>query len=175
MNAHDILRYGHQTVLDTVDEVPADEWETPNVCGVWSVRQIVAHLASFEQVLAEVLASFVDGGPTPYLDQFRALGDTFNDVQVPQRDHLSPDEVLGEYREMHDHNVALTTGIPRGRFREEGTLPWYGAEYSLDDFIVYTFYGHKREHSAQVAVFLDLLKGITPPPRGGTVNASLSS
>ncbi len=39
-----------------------------------------------------------------------------------------------------------------------GTLPWYGMEYALDDFIVYTFYGHKREHSAQIAAFGDLLR-----------------
>jgi proline iminopeptidase len=28
-------------------------------------------------------------------------------------------------------------------------------EYALDDFIVYNYYGHKREHSAQIAVFRD--------------------
>ena len=43
------------------------------------------------------------------------------------------------------------------QFRENGTLPWYGAEYSLDDFIVYTYYGHKREHAAQIAAFRDHL------------------
>ena len=31
------------------------------------------------------------------------------------------------------------------------------SEYSLEDFIVYTFYGHKREHSAQIAAFRDRL------------------
>jgi hypothetical protein len=31
-------------------------------------------------------------------------------------------------------------------------------EYALDDYIVYAYYGHKREHSAQIAVFRDLVK-----------------
>ena len=48
--------------------------------------------------------------------------------------------------------------IPPDTWRQNGTLPWYGAEYSLDDFIVYTFYGHKREHTAQINVFKDTLK-----------------
>ena len=39
--------------------------------------------------------------------------------------------------------------------RLPGTLPWYGNRYSLDDFIVYTFYGHKREHGAQIGVYRD--------------------
>jgi hypothetical protein len=30
-------------------------------------------------------------------------------------------------------------------------------EYALDDFIVYQYYGHKREHCAQIAVFRDKL------------------
>jgi hypothetical protein len=47
--------------------------------------------------------------------------------------------------------------IPAEKLREAGTLPWYGMEYSLDDFLVYTYYGHKREHSAQVDAFRDKL------------------
>jgi hypothetical protein len=33
----------------------------------------------------------------------------------------------------------------------------YGKEYALDDFVVYMYYGHKREHGAQVAGFHDRL------------------
>jgi len=31
------------------------------------------------------------------------------------------------------------------------------AVYALDDFLVYAYYGHKREHSAQIAAFRDRL------------------
>ena len=41
--------------------------------------------------------------------------------------------------------------------REVGTLPWDGEDYALDDFLVYGYYGHKREHSAQIAAFRDRL------------------
>ncbi len=41
--------------------------------------------------------------------------------------------------------------------RQNGTLPWYGEGYALDDFLVYAYYGHKREHSAQIAAFRDRL------------------
>ncbi len=49
--------------------------------------------------------------------------------------------------------------MPGGRLtnKNSGPLPWYGPEYDLDDFIAYTFYGHKREHSAQIAAFADVL------------------
>jgi hypothetical protein len=41
MNAVDILKYGHQTVLRTLDGLPEAQWETGGVCGVWSVKKII--------------------------------------------------------------------------------------------------------------------------------------
>ena len=41
--------------------------------------------------------------------------------------------------------------------RQAGLIDWYGAEYDLEDFLIYSYYGHKREHSAQIEVFKDLL------------------
>ena len=43
---------------------------------------------------------------------------------------------------------------------QAGTLPWYGMAYSLDDVLVYMYYGHKREHSAQIAAFRDRLDSL---------------
>ena len=37
--------------------------------------------------------------------------------------------------------------------RLNGMLPWYGAATDLEDFIVYSIYGHKREHAAQIAAY----------------------
>jgi hypothetical protein len=53
MNAVDILKYGQLTVLRTLDGLPESAWETPGACGVWSVKEIIAHLASYEQVLVD--------------------------------------------------------------------------------------------------------------------------
>ncbi len=50
MNTVDILKNGHLTVLRTVDGLPDHTWEMGGVCGVWSVKDILAHLASFEGV-----------------------------------------------------------------------------------------------------------------------------
>ena len=62
-----------------------------------------------------------------------------------------------EYEEAHRTTLSLLAEIPMIERRRNGALPWYGAEYDLEDFIVYTFYGHKREHAAQIAFYRDLL------------------
>jgi uncharacterized damage-inducible protein DinB len=154
VNALDILKYGQQTSLKAVDELPDADWETPGACGVWSVKNIIAHLASYEHVLVEVLTGFQGGGPTPYLESFN---EHFNDLQVAMRQDLSVAETLGEYNAVHARVIAVAVQLPAETFRQIGTLPWYGMEYALDDIIVYMYYGHKREHSAQIAVFRDRL------------------
>jgi DinB family protein len=158
MNAPDILMYGHGTVLQTIEGLPESAWETPGACGVWSVKDIIAHLTSYEHVLVDVLSAFVGGGPTPYLNKYTDPGGQFNDSEVELRKGKTVREVLGEYNDTHEQVRSLAARIPVETFRQTGTLPWYGMEYALDDFIVYTQYGHKREHSAQIAAFRDHLK-----------------
>jgi hypothetical protein len=143
-------------VLGALDGVPATEWTTPGVCGVWSVKDIVAHLASYELTLVDVLTSLTTGGPTPTLDRFKA-GPGFNDEEVAASQGLAAEEVLDGYTRAHEQAMILIGTIPEETRRQAGTLPWYGAEYALDDFIVYAFYGHKREHCAQIDVFKDKL------------------
>jgi Mycothiol maleylpyruvate isomerase N-terminal domain len=153
MNARDILKYGHQTVLRAVDGMPQDAWELPGVVGVWTAKDVVAHLASFEQVLVEILSSTLDSNqPTPTLELFLSK-EKFNDEEVALRKGKTPAEALAEYEDWHAQAVAMAQHIPLETYRKTGILPWYGAEYDLEDFLVYTYYGHKREHSAQVALF----------------------
>ncbi len=159
MNAHDILMYGNRTVLSTLEGVPDSEVETPDVCGWWSTKLIIAHLASFELELVDVLNGFLGGGPTPTLDKHKELGGQgFNDYEVGARKDKSWQEVLAEYNQAHARTMEQIAEIPAETLRQPGSLPWYGMEYSLDDFIVYQYYGHKREHTAQINVFKDLLK-----------------
>jgi hypothetical protein len=159
MNLSDVLKYGHLTVLRTIEEVPDGEWETANVCGVWSCKQIMAHLASFEHVLVEVLQGFLGGGPTPTMDRFAKLGNGgFNDFEVGRRDGMGYPEVVAEYGQAHERTMELVAQIGPEAGREPGSLPWYGPEYALDDYICYSYYGHKREHMAQINVFKDVLK-----------------
>lgn len=155
MNAGDILKYGHLTVLGTIDGLPDDAWEQGSVCGEWSIKDILAHLASFELVLVDILGTFTGDEPTPHLDAFREGAEVFNEAQVDLRRGHTAAETLAEYVDAHDQVRARATHIPEETWRQVGTLPWYGAEYALDDLIVYQYYGHKREHCAQIALDRD--------------------
>lgn len=157
MNASDILKYGNLTFLSSLKGLTDVEMLQGGVCGWWSVRDIAAHLTSYEHVLLEVLQGFLGGGPTPYLEQFKG-GEIFNDQQVEVRKNYAVRDVLREYETVQAKTMQLVAQLSPETLRQVGSLPWYGADYALDDFIVYAFYGHKREHSAQIHVYRDTLK-----------------
>jgi uncharacterized protein (TIGR03083 family) len=158
MNAQDVLKYGHLTVLGAIDGLAEPDWERPGACGRWSVKNLIAHLASYELALVDILTGFTGGGPAPTLDAFHAAPTEFNDRQVDQRCSQTAAQTLAEYREAHERATTLASRISDESWRQNGTLPWYGAEYDLDDVIVYMYYGHKREHCAQIALFRDHLQ-----------------
>ena len=162
MNARDILKYGQQTVLQTLESFPEASWETPGACGVWSVKDIIAHLASYERVLVDILTTFT-GGSAPVLNSYVELGSQFNDIEVSRRTAKTIQDVLAEFNDTHLQVMSLLVTIAPETRSLSGTLPWYGMEYALDDVLVYMYYGHKREHSAQIAAFRDHLReaGVT--------------
>jgi hypothetical protein len=156
MNAIEIMRNGHGTVLEGVDGLAASHWRTPGACGEWSVKDIIAHLASYEWMLVEALAQLSHGdADTPTLDRFGQGPAAFNDAEVAKRRDHNVDETLAEYKKAHEEAMALAERVPAEAWTQDGVLPWYGDAYDLDDFVAYTFYGHKREHSAQIAAFRD--------------------
>ena len=159
MDAMSIMKYGQQTVLRTLEAFPESAVDVSGACGYWSVNDIIAHLASYELVLIDVFTTFAGAGPTPYLDKVTGEGgQAFNDAEVSRRHRMPLREVLTEFEDAHRRALASAEKIPPELFVKAGTLPWYGMEYALDDYIVYQFYGHKREHSAQIAAFRDVIE-----------------
>jgi hypothetical protein len=166
MHTVDILRYGHQHVMEMIEQVPDDAWEEPGVAGNWSAKDVIGHLGAFELMLGEVLASVEAGAPTAGLQEWISTDpEEMNTRQAALRAHLPARAVIDEYVHAHDHAMELARRVPADRFSAGGVIPWYGDEYDLDDFLVYTFYGHKREHLAQIGAHLDVRSRTTAAAR----------
>src|SRR5258708_22765318 len=145
MNAMDILKYGHQTVHETIEVFPEAVWEEAGACGVWSVKDIIAHLASYEEVLGDILSTFIGKHATPYLDRFTEPGGQFNDTEVERRRGRTVREVLDEFNDAYAQVMSLALQIPPEHFRQPGTLPCYGMDYALNHVFFYIHYRHTRE------------------------------
>lgn len=155
MNALDILKTGHQLVVRTLEGFPDEIWERPGACGEWSVKDMMAHLTSCEKLLLDelkMLAGKEEAGL--YIKKFMELrGSRFNESEIAASREKSAQAVFSEYNETFEQALELATQMSPEKFGEKGTLPWFGADYTLDDFIVYVMYGHKCEHCARIAAF----------------------
>ena len=152
MNALDVLMYGQRTVRATIDRYGVEDWERIAL-GVWTAKDLLGHLGAFEVRFADQLATFV--GAEPGSDLMSADPGTFNDDQAAVRRDWPIDRVRAEFLDAHERAMRHARAIAPEVWREVGTIPWYGPEYSLDDLVVYQMYGHKREHDPQLSGALE--------------------
>ena len=152
MNPADILMYGQRHIDELIDRLEPADWEAIAL-GVWTTKDLVGHLGVFEVRFVEILTMFL--GEEPVTGLAREPVDTFNDDQAAIRHDWSSEAIVAEFRDAHGRAMAFVPRIPEDRWREVGTIPWYGPQYALDDLIVYLMYGHKREHAPQLEAVLD--------------------
>jgi hypothetical protein len=152
MNVIDVLMYGQRTIVRTLERYGPDEWSRTAV-GVWTSKDLLGHLGAFEVRFADVLAT-VAGAPADS-GLMDADPRTFNDDQAAIRASWTIEAVIEEFLTAHARVMTHARAIPAERWREVGTIPWYGLEYALDDLLVYQMYGHKREHDPQLGAVLD--------------------
>ncbi len=152
MNPLDVMSYGQRTIDSLIDRFRPEDWAAIAL-GVWTTKDLVGHLGAFEVRFAEVIA--LSSGETPVTNLRAEPQATFNDDQAAIRRDWPVDRVVGELRDAHALVMTLAARIPADGWREAGTIPWYGPEYSLDDLLVYTIYGHKREHAPQLEAVLE--------------------
>ena len=66
MNTVELLDNCHLKIIQVLDDLPELQWDIPEVCGDWSVKEIVAHLTSYELALAEALNT-LSGQEPPHI------------------------------------------------------------------------------------------------------------
>lgn len=93
-----------------------EELLEPGVTGEWSVRDLIAHIAWWEEEALKHLPLILDGGrPQRYSVKYGGI-DAFNAMMTRQKRDLSLDEVLDESEETHRRLVAYIRSIPADAF-----------------------------------------------------------
>ena len=152
MNPLDILRFGQRDFDGLIDRLERAHWGAIAL-GTWTAKDLVGQLGSYEVRFVEVLQSFT--GDEPATDLIGQPLATFNDDQAAIRRDWAVDAIVAVLRDAHRRVMELVPRIAADRWREVGTIPWYGPQYALDDLVVYTMYGHKREHAPQLEAVLE--------------------
>lgn len=154
MNASRIIQRGHQSFLDILKDLPEKNWTDGMVTGSWTVRDVVAHLATYEGLQVETFRKFLDPAvATPLLDQ-KAKGN-FSDFNQERSEELEDQpwqDVLKDYMNSYVKLKEIVEAISPETMAKPGTTVWYGEPSPLDDVIALNF-GHKKHHLAQIKLF----------------------
>lgn len=91
MSAMTLAEQERGEFADFLDSLTPQQWEAPTLCSQWSVRDVVAHVVSYEGLgAAGLVQRFVKG---------RLLPDRVNAVGVAELRSRTPEELVGLLRE----------------------------------------------------------------------------
>ncbi len=91
----------------------------PGVVGAWSVKDILAHVTTWEEESLKYLPLIATGGRPPrYSVQYGGV-DAFNAQMAEQKRRLSLSEVLKQLDETHHRLVDYIQAVPEEQFTRE--------------------------------------------------------
>ena len=108
--------------------------------GYWSIRDVLAHIATWEEEALKVLPLILEGKPTPRYTRYGGI-DAFNAQEQGRKQHLPLELVKDELVATHQRLLKFLTEIPDSMFSSKSR---FAKRLRLDT------YNHYREHAHQI-------------------------
>ena len=112
--------------------LPEEQLMEPGVTGAWSIRDIIAHVTTWEEEALEHLPSILEGRRPPRYSVAYGGIDAFNALMTKRKEDLSLAEVLRQLDDTHQRLIDLIESAPEDqlsretRFRRRIRLDTYG-------------------------------------------------
>ena len=113
----------------------------PGVVGPWSIRDVLAHVATWEEEALKALPVILDSGPLPRYSTLYGGIDAFNAQAQEWKATLTLEQVFQALEDTHDRLLSYLEGVPDAAFAQEGR---FLRRLRQDT------YGHYREHAQQI-------------------------
>jgi hypothetical protein len=98
--------------------IPDAQLREPGVMGDWSVKDILAHVTTWEEEALKCLPLILTGGRPPRYIQFGGI-DAFDAQMAEQKRDLALCEVLRQLEEMHRRLLDYLQSVPEEHFTRE--------------------------------------------------------
>ena len=135
--ALDRLKQEWQALLQTWEGLPENVFLKPGAVGHWSTRDVMAHIATWEEEALKALPLILAGKPLP-----RYMGiDAFNAREQARKRNLPLEQVKKELVATHEKLISFLETVPESAFG----IPRFGKRLRLDTI------GHYREHAEQIS------------------------
>jgi len=125
-------------LLDSYASMTDAEMMQPGVTGEWSVKDLIAHVTSWEEEALKHLPTILEGKRPPRYSVMYGGIDAFNAQVMAQKQTLSLAEVLHQRDEMHRRLIDFLQHVPEEEFTSETR---FRRRLKLDT------YGHYKIHT----------------------------
>jgi len=129
-----------QAFLKSIEDLPESDLLEAGVCGDWSVRDLMAHVTTWEEETLRALPLVLEGKRLPRYSVLYGGIDAFNALQHEKKQSLSLAQVRRDLASTHKRLVAFLSDLPETAF-----TPRFIRRLGIDT------YKHYREHHEQIA------------------------
>jgi hypothetical protein len=145
MDALEALGQTRAELLDTIARLDEATLDRKGVVGEWSIKNVLAHLAAWEDWVVQALPVRIQTGKTPQDFRARAADeDRFNAEEVAEREELTPDEQLIELERTREALIAYLRTLDGAALARR--RPWAGWEGTLPEYLLASLRDHEAEH-----------------------------
>lgn len=145
------LEHNRDELLRALDGLTETELTTPRVVGEWSIKDVVAHIAYWEQVIHDhVRESLTEGRPHPMQSSLRE--DAINQRESAKRAKWQWRRTRAEFENARRALVERVEKLSESELSFQVPSPWwddtriYPVGYMIEEDAV----GHCREHTRQI-------------------------
>lgn len=149
-NLYERLESRWRELHDAFQGLSDDALMEGGVVGPWSVRDVLAHVTTWDEEALKALPVIVEGGRVPrYSDLYGGI-DAFNAQSQRRKRGFSLEQVLTELKETHQRILSYLESVPDSAFAKENR---FLRRLRQDT------YGHLREHAEQIRAWREKRRG----------------
>ena len=129
--------------LSIIEGLSDEALSEPNTLGEWSVRDLLAHIATWDEEAVKALPVILDGKSPPKYTRYGGIN-AFNEQEQERKRPLSLSQVKQEMRDAHQQLVKFLESVPDDVFL---TNPRFQRRLRYDT------HRHYPQHAADVAAY----------------------
>jgi hypothetical protein len=122
----------------------------------WRVRDILGHIATWDQEVTKSLRAFLGGSEyvIPVLDEDES---DFNEQAVVEQRKLSTEQIVAEWKQAREDLKTALRDIPAEMFPGDLLFPWGDERGSIAKLVGYMI-EHDEEHKGELVKFIQTLR-----------------
>lgn len=139
-----------QALFDAIASLSESDFTSPQVEGIWTIKDLLGHITAWEQSLREPLRVYSTGGP--FVSQIVSDGEAWNLEQASRRSSWSISEIRNEMEITRQDLLDELQKLSKEQWGTAFLAPW-GDSNTVTEMISGLAW-HEEEHTKSILKFL---------------------